>query len=42
MGDKLQVYDELKVECTAPWLEAPATLILPHNGRSFEVQVQFC
>ena len=39
MGEKLQVYDEVQVECTAPWLEAPHALILPHNGRNFEVQV---
>jgi len=41
MGEKLQVYDEVEVECTAPWLEAPHALILPHNGRNFEVQVTF-
>ncbi|KAL0024941.1 hypothetical protein WJX77_004746 [Trebouxia sp. C0004] len=39
MGEKLLVYDEVQVECTAPWLEAPHALILPHNGRNFEVQV---
>ncbi len=39
MSEKLQVYDEVVVECTAPWLEAPHALILPHNGRNFEVQV---
>ena len=39
MGEKLLVYDEVQVECTRPWLEAPQALILPHNGRNFEVQV---
>lgn len=41
MDKKLSVYDEVVVECTAPWLEAPQTLILPHNGRTFEVQVRW-
>lgn len=39
MDKKLLVYDEVHMECTAPWLEAPHALILPHNGRNFEVQV---
>ena len=40
MGDKLQVYDEVVLDCTQPWLEAPNALILPHNGRMFEVKVK--
>ena len=40
MGEKLAVYDEVVVECSEPWLEAPQALILPHNGRTFEVQVR--
>ena len=39
MAAKLQVYDEVVLECTQPWLEAPGALILPHNGRMFEVKV---
>ena len=39
MSDKLRVYDELTLKCTAPWVEAPSTLVVPHNGRNFEVQV---
>lgn len=38
MEEKLQVYDEVLLECTAPWFQAPKALILPHNGRSFEVK----
>ena len=39
MAAKLQVYDEVVLECSQPWLEAPGALILPHNGRMFEVKV---
>lgn len=39
MAAKLQVYDEVVLECTQPWLEAPGALILPNNGRMFEVKV---
>ena len=39
MGEKLQVYNEVMLECTAPWIDAPKALILPHNGRNFEVRV---
>ena len=38
MGERLQVYDEVVLECTAPWFQAPQALILPHNGRTFEVK----
>ena len=41
MAAKLQVYDEVVLECTQPWLEAPGALILPHNGRMFEAKVSF-
>ena len=40
MAAKLQVYDEVVLECSQPWLEAPGALILPHNGRMFEVKVR--
>ena len=40
MADKLQVYDEVVLECSQPWLEAPGALILPHNGRMFEIKVR--
>ena len=38
MEDKLQVYNEVMLECTAPWIDAPKALILPHNGRNFEIK----
>lgn len=40
MAAKLQVYDEVVLECSQPWLDAPGALILPHNGRMFEVKVR--
>lgn len=39
MAAKLQMYDEVVVKCSQAWLEAPGALILPHNGRMFEVKV---
>lgn len=39
MSDKLAVEDHLVLTCTAPWVSAPALLLLHHNGRSFEVKV---
>ena len=39
MDEKLQVYSEVTLECTGPWIQAPKALILPHNGRTFEVKV---
>lgn len=38
MAEKLQVYNEVTLECTAAWIDAPQALILPHNGRNFEVK----
>ena len=38
MGEKLQVYNEVMLECTASWIDAPRALILPHNGRNFEIK----
>jgi hypothetical protein len=33
------VEDRLLLQCTADWLSAPAKLLLPHNGRQFDVCV---
>ena len=30
--------DYLTLRATAPWLDAPASLLLPHNGRTFEIK----
>lgn len=30
---KLAVEEQLQLVCTADWLQAPSTLLLPHNGR---------
>lgn len=38
-GERLAVEDKLVLETTAPWLDAPSTLLLPHNGRTFEIKV---
>ena len=37
--DKVAMEDRLTVECSAPWLSAPAALLLSASGRNFEIQV---
>lgn len=38
-SEKLAVEDRIKLSCAASWVQHPATLFLPHNGRGFEVRV---
>ncbi len=35
----LAVEDRLLLSATAPWVACPAALLLPHNGRTFELRV---
>lgn len=39
VAEKLEIDLKLKVACTAPWVKATELLLLHHNGRSFEVEV---
>jgi hypothetical protein len=36
---KLAVDLKLRMKSTAPWLVAPSNLMLHHNGRQFEIEV---
>jgi tripeptidyl-peptidase-2 len=36
---KLEIDLKIKMKVTAPWIKAPELLLLHHNGRSFEVEV---
>ena len=38
-SEKLAVEDRIRLSCAASWVQHPATLFLPHNGRGFEVLV---
>ena len=38
-GERLAVEDRLEVVPSAPWVSAPPALLLPHNGRTFDVHV---
>ena len=38
-GERLAVELKLEVRATAPWVRAPALLLLHHAGRSFEIEV---
>lgn len=38
-GEKLAVEERLALRTTAPWVTAPASLLLPHNGRQVDVHV---
>ena len=38
-SEKLAVEDRIRLSCAASWVQHPATLFLPHNGRGFEVRV---
>lgn len=37
--EKLAVEERLALRTTAPWVTAPASLLLPHNGRQVDVHV---
>ncbi|GMH33052.1 hypothetical protein BSKO_00886 [Bryopsis sp. KO-2023] len=37
--EKLAIEDRLSLKSTQPWLSCPEALLLPHNGRAFEVKV---
>lgn len=39
-SEKLAVEDRLVVRSTAGWVKSPQALLLPHNGRGFEIQVR--
>jgi len=36
---KLEIDLKIKMKATAPWITAPELLLLHHNGRSFEVEI---
>ncbi|KAG7670442.1 hypothetical protein Ndes2437A_g04966 [Nannochloris sp. 'desiccata'] len=36
---KLEIDLKIKMKSTAPWVKAPELLLLHHNGRSFEVEI---
>lgn len=38
--DCLAVEDKLTLSTTAEWLSAPKVLLLPFNGRTFEIKVE--
>ena len=37
--ERLAVEDYMVLQSTAPWLDCPSQLIVPHNGRTFELKV---
>ena len=37
--ERLAVEDYMVLQSTAPWLDCPSCLIVPHNGRTFELKV---
>lgn len=37
--DRLEVEHKLLLKCKAPWVKAPSVLLLHHNGRGFELEV---
>ena len=37
--ERLAVEDYMVLQSTAPWLDCPSRLIVPHNGRTFELKV---
>lgn len=36
----LQVEDKVLLRSTADWVDFPQILLLPHNGRNFEIKVR--
>eukprot|EP00892_Ulva_mutabilis_P003276 jgi/Ulvmu1/131/UM001_0135.1 len=38
-AEKLAIEERLALRSTAPWVTAPASLLLPHNGRQVDVHV---
>ena len=38
-AERLAVEDYVTLRATAPWVDAPQSLLLPHNGRTFEIRV---
>ena len=39
--EHLAVEDQLTLTATQTWVHAPAALLLPQNGRTFEILVRF-
>lgn len=39
LTERLAVEAKLKLKCTVSWVTAPELLLLPHNGRSFEIEI---